>query len=1563
MKKNVFKKLIGKKSTGILVTILAFVIFFGAIFSVSNVMLAKDTLPGIGDIRDYMASANDEYKVLEIVPTLDTAQFGYLVGGEEPLDATTLYDNTTKNWITWKEYLIKNIDTKTPAERESYMADLANANAMYLTTTAGDLSKPMWYKPYIEIGVTPETADGMFQGGSVEVHGWLVSDDTKTEGWNAKFTRVDGKTYDQWVAEATPYYIVNYNDPGAETPLTNDIINANPAIYPDHYYTYKKDISGTYFVPSVTFGQLKADIADGGLVDTGDDNTDVIENYYILKFKVFDSGDYTADSGPAAIYAASDFVYLNQDAPYKIPNQSGKGHDLTEPSQNIYYQGGFYSNEMFKKFTLDIDDADVANYKVDVQTVTAGELNAMTAEDLATYLTTVDFIYLNAGENTTSGVVSYKPGNAALDLDAEAVKLIFEKICNEKTPCIVDYYLNDLSVIDVDITNTNAYALACMLMQSDYRNLITNGSYNNISGNLNSWVGTIVSTNDHNYVNGNVMVVHSAADVKWTDNYYGTAYTNDVIKLAYAPVLKEIEIENLYRASDQEAGYAQLDTTIYKSTVVRYIVNYVGARAIQAKTSFEVLEIQPARVEYPGDLETSSTTKTMWTELKPSTIRDWMGVDDSVSVHITTMTTNEFVGKIEDMNSEYDLIYIGADVYGMPNSKRTLHGEEDYWTDYSDNTMDGMIYANVGDIKGIRSQFAGQLATDYKENTDPKSTVKIIKNDTNTRFSNNDISAGKHNELVDYVKATYPIVVSDKLSEDNVNPSEKTLDNCSYLYSFLKENLDERNVFTVREVSDGNNAQFQFYANRAKLSIGTKVVADAESTVEGGTAFVQPGELKSDQTNGQVTYLSKDADGKFYLKYKFKITNNGAVYSYTQYTASLYLDSNSDGKYSAEFEELPDITLTHMATGNVVKNGELLVGEQYTLSKQVPESYSGLLNWKVEVKQTDNPYIRDSIIGHTKLEDPDKGAEKIKVLHVYKDSGSVLNLETAIGNKASDNGNNDILETLVWGGEVTYNNKKYKFDGITDDYVFEFTSIRNRDFNDSYKSGYLYKNGTKTSQKFNLMDYDMFVLGFYDSYSIRGSSNNTDIDEQAINGPNGIKEFIDSGKSVLFAHDTTSFIAVAPNEYKNVRVDKATNTNIYDYSGYTCSVWAYTLNKNIRDMVGLDAYGVSLGVKDGINYSRLSSGVALKDTDTDTSLKTALTNTLDENGHYKVGIKSLAYKPGSNKTETVPEVQGLTYSWAELWDVKDSVHYRKNTNGYTTVSKAERVNEGQITTYPYYVGDSITTATTHSQYFFLDLSADDDNDNETDLVVWYTLAGATVYNASPKDVVNNYYIYNKGNITYTGIGHSANSTTIDEGKLFINTMVAAYNSKKNIEPSVSVFESEEGTMTTDTFYEYGDNENDVSFRAGSQKMYFSINDMNVIRGTKVVNAEYYVALKPNTVDENATTYTTPEGVTYQVYKDTDGTQYIKLTNLKTYTTAGQEVASNELQLGVMYYVDIPTDVFDITGVKGQNTNTFMLAANTILRKVGAITGLVTEQETEVSYNKINFVQLELFPLD
>jgi len=278
MKKNVFKKLIGKKSTGIIVAIIAFAIVFGAIFSVSNLTLAKDTLPGIGDIRNYIAGDANAYKVLEIVPTLEAAEFGFLVGGEEPFDANNLYDDVNKNWITWQEYLASKIDTMDTTARVTYMQELRLKNAAYITEDATDLSKPILYKPYTEDGITAEDADGVFKGGSIPVKGWLTADDTRGSGWNAKFTNVDATTYEPWIngTETIPYYIET------ETiQLTADIVNADPATYLDHFYTYKRDMSLNFFVPSITFGELKTGIASGTIAE-GE-----IGDYYIIKFGAY----------------------------------------------------------------------------------------------------------------------------------------------------------------------------------------------------------------------------------------------------------------------------------------------------------------------------------------------------------------------------------------------------------------------------------------------------------------------------------------------------------------------------------------------------------------------------------------------------------------------------------------------------------------------------------------------------------------------------------------------------------------------------------------------------------------------------------------------------------------------------------------------------------------------------------------------------------------------------------------------------------------------------------------------------------------------------------------------------------------------------------------------------------------------------------------------------------------------------------------------------------------------------------------------------------------------------
>ena len=101
---------------------------------------------------------------------------------------------------------------------------------------------------------------------------------------------------------------------------------------------------------------------------------------------------------------------------------------------------------------------------------------------------------------------------------------------------------------------------------------------------------------------------------------------------------------------------------------------------------------------------------------------------------------------------------------------------------------------------------------------------------------------------------------------------------------------------------------------------------------------------------------------------------------------------------------------------------------------------------------------------------------------------------------------------------------------------------------------------------------------------------------------------------------------------------------------------------------------------------------------------------------------------------------------------------------YLTDNIVSKVNNGQITKYPYVLDDEFHVSTTHSQYYQLDLTADDDNDGESDIVVWYCLNSVeketndwfgrvranidtsvtNMYNISPRDIRNNYYIYNKG---------------------------------------------------------------------------------------------------------------------------------------------------------------------------------------------------------------------------
>lgn len=121
--------------------------------------------------------------------------------------------------------------------------------------------------------------------------------------------------------------------------------------------------------------------------------------------------------------------------------------------------------------------------------------------------------------------------------------------------------------------------------------------------------------------------------------------------------------------------------------------------------------------------------------------------------------------------------------------------------------------------------------------------------------------------------------------------------------------------------------------------------------------------------------------------------------------------------------------------------------------------------------------------------------------------------------------------------------------------------------------------------------------------------------------------------------------------------------------------------------------------------------------------------------------------------------------------------------------RASKINQGGLTLYPFAVADELRVSGTHPQMYTLDL-------DDPEVNVWYTLSPnyqseaflstgkvdaywsrytSGIFAASPKDGMNSYFLYSKGNVFYTGAGHErivgVFKDNNDERKLFINVIV------------------------------------------------------------------------------------------------------------------------------------------------------------------------------------------------
>ena len=1315
---------------------------------------AADRFPGV-QILVNQTTINDPFKILEVVADEDDASIGFYIKGSEPFGI-----DEAGNAITFDK-MIRSISTA--EDRETYIEKLLSRldGKYYLAgqTTGNPEDYPLIYSEYMETFfltdgnavewnqvtldyVQTVTLKGSYVETELDAEGNREAGDyVKNDNVYSIDPEGDGEfveNIEQFVLGKAPkQYNVTF------APIPADYANDEEIVAAINeygvYLPMNEDTTTEYFYNGATV----------------DENSSELTFYYVQDYefvKETDAGTYGIIVNENEPYISSPgtgthnkeedaYTLLEGLGDYNfIPDENGTEEYLVEVNK-YFYKGGFTNNNWFKRDVLLFSDTEISSnaFPILVKTVTVDQLTENIFEDMDMLVISCDDEVTESEDDLEADLEKFNT-----HLDVNELNALVTKINRAKFPCVINSELMDATL------NPQFYEY----MEAFYK----------------------TADDDANFIVDSVY--WHTGDILNKD--FNTAISNVV---GFEDIASYLNTENAYRTLN---GLEELKRSVSQAVAIEYVLGRQSARNISAKESLTVLEIEPC-ADYFFVKEDGQTSD------GKDKVRALLGYSETQmpddNIQIDQMTTAEFIGKIEDLNGKYDFIYIGMET-GLMNVK-TVDGKT--VTQYNDSSMNGYVYTHTGDLMIASERITGLMENDYigndeenmpfsedvyknrtemVEKTDENgNTVKElvmneesytrypIKKSTNSsatsyasgtykntgvyRYSGNDITEEKMEDLEEFIAAGYPIILDNDffVSKNGKRVIDETkIDNSSYLYEFLEAVWNRDNLFFYDDISPtstqtSTKEDFQFYMSIPKLKIN----------------------FSSTPANAlDNRYVVADENGKYYLSYTFSVSDEAAANpADTLYTATLYVDMNSDGKFSGTTETLSDATVIDLGTGKTIANNQLLAGRYYTLKREIPKGFRSIVPWKLEVSQTpaDNQtevsLIRKSEQGYAGL-DIQGEKEVIDVLQLTSNSGNVWNI-----------GSDSAFKTLA-------------------------ASIKDFSLNVRTMSVAQYEAQKEESTYIEFLNkYDMLVLGFADTYG----------DFDKLDSVNAILQYINSGKSVLFTHDTTSF---NNSEHSQVTSPSGTVSNM-DLSNYR---WGYLYNRWLRNILGMDRYGIVTDTKiygdsDVTARSILTKGNILNKYNADGSLNAEF-KAMEDSG------KDIAYVAGTNRTQAYPETQGFNYltlntTFAEVASSRRSTYYNltknalggndvdgdQNNGSYSTMH-VTNVNKGQITSYPFELPDKFQVARTHGQYYQLDLRADRDRDGESDIVVWYCISNAEnentidMYSASPNDVSNNYFIYSIGNVFYTGVGHSnlRSVTPVEkdyERQLFINTMVAAYS--------------------------------------------------------------------------------------------------------------------------------------------------------------------------------------------
>ena len=956
-------------------------------------------------------------------------------------------------------------------------------------------------------------------------------------------------------------------------------------------------------------------------------------------------------------------------------------------------------------------------------------------------------------------------------------------------------------------------------------------------------------------------------------------------------------------------------------------------------------------------------------------------------------------------------------------------------TVYNDTDMNGLRYYHTGDYNIIKVSNQSYVASSdgalQKDKTsdllngrlhfasEPSTLSSFSPYSFYTRMSGNDITKKKMKEMQTFVDASMPIIVADSLVVLDEygrikQPDADKIDNSSYLYEFINTNKANL-LYETQVVSNVWDTAF---------TKNISIIVDDEGL---------PTIYDASEEGGGITDDDYLADRKLHYAFRLESANNSS----DRYTCRLYIDSNADGIFDTEKEELKNISVTR--AGGRVEANSLMAGNSYVVDKIVPEEYFGSIYWKLEITKNSDASIHDSLIGISAVKTPEESrptilalqltptlvgskylesflyidstrqrynqlnnsgkklfgyldgvqdfniysmsatpykllttgnaetgevAGEVKKIFAYKvttrlytdpsceeqyqvkgklqtDTNFVyyvntngnptdkpmtskLQFETGITMISEDEakatgedyskflGENNVLIRPYTGTFTASDTASESYNGTQTLYVYRY--IQGVGFNEIYD--YDETDDIPVGESPEVVGIDMLILGFQDWMYY------TDNDNLIA----AIREHIEAGKTVLMGHDTLYYEAT-----DNQEVANRWGGNPSDYA--RLRIGRYKMYYALKDLFCVDKYGED---KDGNPWT-------------------------------------LPWKPKSGRNILLSEeAQGWSDTTANNKANQDSsasyyVPFAKNRvqtgdkNYYCT--KVDLVNRGQITEYPYYLPDSFNVSQTHAQYWQLN--------TEDDVAVWMTLQHGNNGPSSnfDKDTVNGYYIYSKGNILYSGVGHSGNFTDY-ELKLFVNSIISSYRSEL-AGATLLVNNYDANTYGADT-YIYIDSDFEEASEAvedtdfGEQKLKFTVVENNLVSNPtiKVAFAE------PIEENDRQVTVRNFDEKTKSIFGDEDEDAAFNI-KLYRYTdnideaelVSSDDAEENEVASNYNYYLVIPDDIIRWYSQKlaDGNKNSYVLYAKlTFSYKVGLEIEGAQKERTVETLQRIIFVKRDLF---